>query len=137
MATTAQYVAQPFLEVSQVTTADTSRTAPTNSTEITAGPNTAVGNGVGKRILRVTICATATTTAGVIRFFYSTDSGTTKRLICERIVPAITPSTTVAAFRTEVAELVGLVIPGGTANKIYASTNNSETFNILVESGTL
>lgn len=137
MATTAQYVAQPLLEVSQVTTADTSRTAPTNSTEITAGPNTAAGNGVGKRILRVTICATGTTTAGVIRFFFSADSGTTKRLICERIVPAITPSTSVAVFRTEVAELVGMVLPGGTTNKIYASTNNTETFNILVESGSL
>lgn len=137
MATNAQYTAQPILEVAQVTTADTSRTAPTNSTEITAGPNTTPANGVGKRIFRVTICATATTTAGVIRFFYSTDSGTTKRLICEKLVPAITPSTSVAAFRTEVAELVGLIIPGGTANKIYATTNNSETFNILVESGTL
>jgi hypothetical protein len=53
------------------------------------------------------------------------------------LVPAITPSTSVAAFRTEVAELVGLIIPGGTTNKIYATTNNSETFNILVESGLL
>lgn len=137
MATTAQYTAQPILEYSQVTTADTSRTAPTNSTEITAGPNTAAGNGVGKRIIRVTICSTAATTAGVIRFFLSLDSGTTKRLICEKIVPAITPSTSVAAFRTEVSELVGMILPGGTANKIYATTNNTETFNIIVESGTL
>ena len=137
MATSEQFTAQPILEVSQVTTADTSRTAPTNSTEITAGPNTAAGNGVGKRIFRVTICATGTTTAGVIRFFFSSNSGTDKRLLCEKIVPAVTPSTTVAAWRTEVAELVGLILPGGTANKIYASTNNTETFNILVESGTL
>ena len=137
MATNAQYTAAPILEVSQVTTADTSRTAPTNSTDITAGPNTAAGNGVGKRIFRVTVQATTNTTAGVIRFFFSTDSGTNKRLICEKIVPAVTASTSVAAWRTEVAELVGLIIPGGTANKIYATTNNSETFNILVESGTL
>jgi hypothetical protein len=136
MATTAQYTAQPILEYAQVTTADTSRTAPTG-VEITAGPNTAAGNGVGKRILRVTVESTATTTAGVIRFFLSLDSGTTKRLIVEKIVPAVTPSTSVAAFRTEVPELVGLILPGGTANKIYATTNNTETFNIIVESGTL
>jgi hypothetical protein len=137
MATTAQFTAQPILEYAQVTTADTSRTAPTNVVEITAGPNITAGNGVGKRIMRVTIQSTATTTAGVIRFFLSLDSGTTDRLICEKIVPAVTPSTTVAAWRTEVAELVGLILPGGTANKIYATTNNTETFNIIVESGLL
>jgi hypothetical protein len=137
MATNAQYTAQPILEYAQVTTAETSRTAPTNVVEITAGPNTSAGNGVGKRIIRVTIQSTATTTAGVIRFFLSLDSGTTDRLICEKIVPAVTPSTSVAAWRTEVAELVGLILPGGTANKIYATTNNAETFNIIVESGTL
>jgi hypothetical protein len=137
MATTAQFTAQPILEYAQVTTADTSRTAPTNVVEITAGPNITAGNGVGKRIMRVTVQSTATTTAGVIRFFLSLDSGTTDRLICEKIVPAVTPSTTVAAWRTEVAELVGLILPGGTANKIYATTNNTETFNIIVESGLL
>jgi len=137
MATNAQYTAQPILEYAQVTTADTSRTAPTNVVEITAGPNTTAGNGVGKRIMRVTIQSTATTTAGVIRFFLSLDSGTTDRLICDKIVPAVTPGTSVAAWRTEVAELVGLILPGGTANKIYATTNNTETFNIIVESGLL
>ena len=137
MATSAQYTAQPILEYAQVTTADTSRTAPTNTVEITAGPNTAAGNGVGKRIMRVTIQSTASTNAGVIRFFLSLDNGTTDRLICEKIVPAVTPSTSVAAWRTEVAELVGLILPGGTANKIYATTNNTETFNIIVESGLL
>ena len=137
MATSAQFTAQPILEYAQVTTADTSRTAPTNVVEITAGPSTTAGNGVGKRIIRVTIQSTATTTAGVIRFFLSLDSGTTDRLICEKIVPAVTPSTSVAAWRTEVAELVGLILPGGTANKIYATTNNTETFNIIVESGLL
>ena len=137
MATSAQFTAQPILEYAQVTTADTSRTAPTNVVEITAGPSTTAGNGVGKRINRVTIQSTATTTAGVIRFFLSLDSGTTDRLICEKIVPAVTPSTSVAAWRTEVAELVGLILLGGTANKIYATTNNTETFNIIVESGLL
>ena len=114
MATTAQYTAQPILEYAQVTTAETSRTAPTNVVEITAGPNVSPANGVGKRILRVVV-----------------------QLIVEKLVPAITPSTSVAAWRTEVPELVGLIIPGGTANKIYATTNNTETFNIIVESGLL
>lgn len=137
MATTAQYTAQPILEYAQVTTADTSRTAPTNSVEITAGPNVTAAAGVGKRINRVTIHAVATSTAGMIRFFVSNDSGTTRRLILEKGVPAITASGTVSAFRTEVPELVGLMLPGGTANKLYATTNNTETFNIIVESALL
>lgn len=137
MATTAQYTAQPILEYAQVTTADTSRTAPTNSVEITAGPNVTAAAGVGKRINRVAIHAVATSTAGMIRFFVSNDSGTTKRLILEKGVPAITASGTVSAFRTEVPELVGLMLPGGTANKLYATTNNTETFNIIVESALL
>lgn len=137
MAVTAQYTAQPILEYSQVTTADTSRTAPTNSVEITAGPNVAAGSGVGKRINRIVVHGTSNTTNGMIRFWLSLDSGTTKRLILEKGVAAITVSATLSAFRMEVPELVGMVLPGGTANKLYATTHNTETFNIMVESALL
>lgn len=137
MATTAQYTAQPILEYVQVSTANINRDGSGTLATVCTGPNTAAANGVGKRIFRVTIASTATTAAGVIRFFLSNDNGSTKRMICEKIVPAVTPSTTVAAWRTEVAELVGLILPGGTGNILYASTNNAETFNIFCESGTL
>jgi hypothetical protein len=137
MAVTAQYTAQPILEYAQGITADTSRTNPTNSVEITAGPNVAAGVGVGKRINRIVIHATSTTTNGMVRFWLSLDSGTTKRLILEKGVPAITASGTLSAFRAEVPELVGLILPGGTANKLYVSTQNTETFNIIVESALL
>lgn len=137
MATSAQFTAQPILEYVQVSTANTNRDGSGTLATVCTGPNTAAANGVGKRIFRVTIASTATTTAGVIRFFLSNDNGSTKRMICEKIVPVVTPSTTVAAWRTEVAELVGLILPGGTGNILYASTNNAETFNIFCESGTL
>jgi len=137
MAVTAQYTAQPILEYAQGITADTSRTNPTNSVEITAGPNVAAGVGVGKRINRIVIHATSTTTNGMVRFWLSLDSGTTKRLILEKGVAAITASGTLSAFRAEVPELVGLILPGGTANKLYVSTQNTETFNIIVESALL
>lgn len=137
MATSAQYAAQPIIEHAQVTTADTSRTAPTNAVEVTAGPNVSANAGVGKRINRVTVHAVGTTTAGMVRFFLSTDGGTNKRLICEKGVAAVTVSATLSAVRMEVPELSGLVLPGGTANKIYASTEKTETFNIIVEAGLL
>jgi hypothetical protein len=141
MATTAQYVSTPVIEVSQVTTADTSRTAPSTTTLICAGPSSVSAAGIGKRILRITICGTATTLANAVRIFISTDGGTTKRLLVERVIPAITATAgTTPPFRAEVPELVGLVLPGtvsSNATNLYASTNISETFNIVVESGTL
>ena len=142
MATSAQYVTTPVLEIMQGITADTSSTAPTaaNTYLICQGPATASASGVGKRITRVTVSATGTTTAGVIRFWISVDTGTTKRLILEKIVAANTPSTTNPVVRFDVPELVGLVLPGTVSSAVtslYATTNNTETFNFLVESGTL
>ena len=142
MATSAQYVTTPVLEIMQGLTADTSRTAPTaaNTYLVCQGPATASASGVGKRITRVTVSATGTTTAGVIRFWISVDTGTTKRLILEKIVAANTPSTSNPVVRFDVPELVGLVLPGTVSSAVtslYATTNNTETFNFLVESGTL
>lgn len=142
MATSAQYVTTPVIEITQGITADTSRTAPTagNTYLVCQGPATASASGVGKRITRVTVSATGTTTAGVIRFWISVDTGTTKRLILEKIVAANTPSTSNPVVRFDVPELVGLVLPGTVSSAVtslYATTNNTETFNFLVESGTL
>jgi len=137
MATTAQFTAQPTLEYSQLTTANTNRDGTGTIVTISTGPATAAASGVGQRISRVTATATGTTTAGVIRFFLSLDNGTTNRLIVEKTVPAVTPSTTIPVFRLEVGELVGMVLPGGGQALLRASTNNSETFNVVVESGLL
>lgn len=137
MATSAQYTAQPIIEYSQVTTGDASRTNPSNSTEITAGPNATAGAGVGKRITRVTCHATSNTVNGMLRFWLSLDSGTTKRLILEKPKPNVTVSSSVAAPRIEATELAGMVIPGGTANKLYATVSDTETWNIVVESALL
>jgi hypothetical protein len=137
MATTAQFTAQPIIDISQVSTANTNRDGTGTIVTVATGPSTTAAAGVGKRINRVVVHATGTTTAGVIRFYISVDGGTTNRLICERLVTATTPSTTIAAFRTEVGELAGLVLTGGGSCMVRASTNNAETFNIMVESGLL
>ena len=137
MATTAQFTAQPTIDIAQVSTANTNRDGTGTIVTVATGPSATAANGVGKRIMRVTVAATGTTTAGVIRFYISTDNGTTNRLICERLVTAITPSTSVAIFRSEIGELVGLTLVGGGNCLLRASTNNAETFNIMVESGLL
>jgi hypothetical protein len=137
MATTAQFTAQPNLEYSQLTTANTNRDGTGTIVTLASGPAASAANGVGERITRVVVQATGTTTAGVIRFYLSLDNGTTNRLILEKLVPAITPSTSVSAFRIEVSELVGLMLPGGGQALLRGSTNNAETFNVMVESGLL
>jgi hypothetical protein len=141
MATQPQYAATPEITITQISTANTNRDGSGTITEVCAGPSSARGTGVGRRITRVTISATASTTAGAVRFFISTNSGTNDFMIVERSVPAITVATgTTPPFRTEVAELVGLVLQGTVSTattNLYASTNNAETFNILVESASL
>lgn len=137
MATTAQFTAQPIIDIAQVSTANTNRDGTGTIVTVASGPSTAAAAGVGKRITRVSVIATGSTTAGVIRFYLSTDNGTTNRLVCERLVPAVTPSTSTTVFRTEVAELIGLMLVGGGSCLLRASTNNAETFNIVVESGLL
>lgn len=142
MATSAQYVTQPIVEIFSVASTDTSRSAPTTTTTLCAGPAVAAASGVGKRILRVVVNevnAAGAGTANVIRFWISTDGGTTKRLYCERAVPAITSSSTAIGFRTEINELVGLVLPGATSNApaLYMSSHLAATFHVVVESGLL
>jgi hypothetical protein len=121
MATSAQYASTVRAAAAQVTTANTNRNG-TGAivTVFTAGAN-------GSRIDDISIDAVATTTAGVVRLFIN--DGTTSYLFQEILVTATTPSTTVAVW-SYVLLNQALVIPTGWS--LRASTNNTETFNILV-----
>jgi hypothetical protein len=130
MATAPAYAPTPLFDYCQVTTANTNRDG--------TGSSVLIGSGTaaGKRIVRCTIEAVGTVTAGAIRIFISADTGTTKRLLAEILVPATTPSVAapqVGVFTAEIPKLVALVLPG-TTYQLYGSTNNTETFNILLES---
>jgi hypothetical protein len=138
MASTAQYTAAPTLEVTTYSTSDTSLTAPTNFVQICAGPSATAANGVGKRIIRVTVTPAATIAASTIRFWISTDTGTNKYLIAEKLIAATTIAAgTTATPRLEVAELVGLILPGGNTVRVYASQSVATAINYMVEAGTL
>jgi hypothetical protein len=137
MATTAQYTAQPIINYVQISTANTNRDGTGTLGTLITGPSTAAANGVGERINRIIIQATSTTTDGAVRFYLSLDGGTTKRLVADKDVTAITAAFSTSPFRTEVPELVGLILPGGGNAVIYVSTEKAETFNIICESGRL
>jgi len=87
----------------------------------------------GTRIRRITIKATGTTTAGMVRLFIH--DGTNFRLWKEVIVTAITPSAAIETFE-EIIELFGedaLSLP--TTYSLRASTHNAETFHVTAEGG--
>lgn len=122
MATAAQYAATARTAVAQVTTANTNRNGTgTIVTVFTGGTS-------GSRIDDISIVATGTTTAGVVRLFLN--DGTTSYLWQEILVTAITPSTTVQVFSYTL--LNQALILASSSWSLRASTNNAETFNILV-----
>jgi hypothetical protein len=121
MATTAQYAATVQNAQGQVSTANTNRDGTgTIATIITGATN-------GTRVDDIYIVATGTTTAGVIRLFIN--DGTNSRLWQEILVSAITPSTTVAVWSYTLLNQA-LILENGWS--LRASTNNAETFNIIV-----
>lgn len=122
MATAPAFAATPRCAIVQAVTANTARDGTgTIATLFTAGAS-------GSRIERVRIKATGTTTAGVVRLFIH--DGSNARLFREVLVTAITPSTTVEAFSSEL-DFSGpdqiLVLPTGYSLRV--ATNNAETFN--------
>lgn len=121
MSTSAQYASTVRAASGQVTTANTNRNGTGTIVSIfTAGAS-------GSRIDDIYIVSTGTTTAGVVRLFIS--DGTNIRLWQEIIVSAVTPSTTVQVWSYALINQA-LLLPSGYS--LQASTNNSETFNILV-----
>lgn len=113
-------------QLSQLSVANTNRDGTTGTyvTIFTPGAN-------GSRINKITITASVTTTAGVIRLFVS--NGSVSYLYKELIVYAITPSTTVAVWSYSLffPGEAGILLPSGWTLK--ASTHNAESFTVFVE----
>jgi hypothetical protein len=121
MATAAQYAATPRAAVAVVSAANTARDGTgTLVTVFTAGAS-------GSRIDDIRITAAGTVTAGVVRLFVH--DGTNARLLQEVMVTAVTPSTTVETWSFTLLNQA-LVLPTGYS--LRASTNNAETFHIVV-----
>lgn len=110
MGTSAQYAAVPRVGSANLTTADTSLTAPTTvGTVLTAGSS-------GTRIDYIDIQGVATTTASIINLFIF--DGTNYILWTQVPVIAVTSSTTAPAFSATLssnvnANLMPLILPTG------------------------
>jgi hypothetical protein len=122
MATSAQYAATPRVGSANLTTQDTSLTAPTTvSTILTAGAS-------GTRIDYIDVQGVATTVAGLINLFIY--DGTNYILWAQVPVIAVTSSTTAPAFQSTLssnvnANLMPLIIPTG--HSLRATTSVAQT----------
>lgn len=122
MATSAQYAATPRVGSANLTTQDTSLTAPTTvSTILTAGAS-------GTRIDYIDVQGVATTVAGLINLFIF--DGTNYILFAQVPVIAVTSSTTAPAFAATLSSnvnsnLMPLIIPTGYS--LRATTSVAQT----------
>jgi hypothetical protein len=124
MASSPAYTATPRTERATISAANTNRDGTGTIVNLfTAGAN-------GSRVERITVCATGTTTAGMIRFYLF--DGINTDLWREVLVTAITPSSTVAAFTFQLTFL-GYILSNG--KSIRVSTNNAESFRVIAEGG--
>ena len=117
----------PRIGVVAIATANTGRDGTgTIGTVITAGAN-------GTRIHRVSVKATVTTTAGVVRLFIY--DGAAYFLWREITVTALTVSATVNSFEynLELLNERAMILPSGYS--LRASTEKSENINVIAEGG--
>lgn len=133
MASTPEFLATPRDEDVSISTANTARDGTGTMGTIMTGAAT------GTLVTRIMVVAGGTTTAGVVRLFASTDGGSTKMLVEEMLVTAVTPSTSIPVWsgRFRTATLQQPMILADTNAIIYASTHNAETFYVHAEGGDL
>lgn len=114
-------------DAAQVSAANTNR----DGTGTIATLSTGIAD--GKRVENVRIKAIVTTTAGMIRFYYSPDGGVTNRLIGEVVVAAISVTASVAGFESDWVPPGGFLDLVGTSDMLRASTHNAEAQNLLAK----
>jgi hypothetical protein len=117
--------------------ADFVNVAAANTARDGTGTITTLVTGVaaGTKVFEVDIQATVTTTAGMIRLFISSDSGTTWKMFDEISVAAATPSATVKATRN-LTSYNNLILPSS-SYRLGVTTNNAESINVFALSGDL
>lgn len=127
--TTPIFAKPAISDVAQVSAANTNR----DGTGTIATVSTGLAD--GKRITNVRIKAIVTTTAGMIRFYYSPDAGVTNRLIGEVVVTAITVGAGTAGFEADWVPPGGVLNLVGTSDMLRASTHNAEAHNLHATGG--
>ena len=122
MGTSAQYAATVQNGNAQVTAANAARDGSGAIVDVFAGASPS-----GSRLDDLSITATGTTTAGMIRLFLH--NGVTSRLWKEVTVSAVIPGANTPCWSADLKDMA-LVLKYG--YKLQASTEKAETFNLNV-----
>jgi len=123
MATQPAFATVPRIGLAQVSGINTNRDG--TGTLVTV----ITGVAAGTRIAEVVVEATVTTTAGMVRLYLSSDSGTTNRLFDEVAIAAATPSASVKTTRVSTV-YTNLILPSASW-QLRASTHNAEAMNVI------
>jgi len=124
MATTPNFTKRPRNGRCTIATANTARDGTGTLVDLLVAD--ATDGSMGQRI---TICATVTTTPGMIRFFVF--DGSNNDLKLEIPVTAVVPSATVAAFTATITPNWILAV----GNTVKVSTQNAQEFRVTLEGG--
>lgn len=128
-------VATPIFAQSLLLGAVSIATANTNRDGTGTIATVCTGDGDGSFVDHIDITAAGTTTAGVVRLFLH--DGTNFFLWKEVLVPAITPSASIAVFMRSIDCSLpgsGLSLPSASYT-LRASTHNAETFKVAAFGG--
>jgi hypothetical protein len=121
MAASPVFAVTPKIGAVQLSVANTNRDGTTG----TYGTLISAGNS-GTRIAEISVQASGTTTAGMVRLF--TNDGTNNRMFDEISVAAASPTASVKATRISTT-YTNLTLPSGWS--IKASTHNGEVINVF------
>ena len=129
MASNPSFTSTPRYAQATVSTANTARDGTGTIVSIITGVT------AGTKIFEVITQATVTTTAGMVRLFISSDSGSTWKLFDEVSIAAATVSGTVKGNRVSTT-YANLILPNS-SHQLGASTHNAESIHVIALGGDL
>jgi hypothetical protein len=129
MATTPSFTSTPRIGSANVAAANTNRDGTGTITALLTGA------AAGTKVTSISAQAAVTTTAGMVRIFLSTDTGSTWRLFDELSIAAATASASVKATRIT-ATYNDLVLPDA-SHRLGCTTHNAESINVVAVGGDL
>lgn len=124
MATSPQYAATPGRTNIGLSSANTASDGSGSLVQMVAG------SANGRRIRRVAVSLASSSNR--IHFYISPDGGTTKRFLCDVLLPGSSPGASARAAYAEVPELVGVILANANAI-LYAATHVAQPANVDCE----
>lgn len=129
MASTPSFTSTPRVGVANVSSANTNRDGTGTITALLTGA------AAGTKVTSISAQATVTTTAGMVRIFITTDSGSTWRLFDELAIAAATVSASVKG--TRISTTYTDLVLADASHRLGCTTHNAESINVVALGGDL